>query len=253
MGESVAVGRDPPYLVSGKKPRLTLLYHLGLRWDSGTGDYCIRNSALRNLYQFFAFSEFLAESGSLLNGLWQDIVLFWCYHLHLCVLGQIICSFLSWMVGNRLHEFFERHCIQSLGCVWLFATLWTIACQAPLSMGFPGKSTHSQARSGLPFPCPLKGLPVMNIEFTQSWSMMSIFCQNVLVWKTKPYHLPQKKQVSNNNHFSVIKLIRELSDSWVSSFQRQLAGRARNAVLGSSPSRIQGYPQDEQHWWERLK
>ena len=25
--------------------------------------------------------------------------------------------------------------------VWLFVTLWTIACQAPLSMGFPGKNT----------------------------------------------------------------------------------------------------------------
>ena len=132
----------------------------------------------------------------------------------------------GWGWGLDYMSVFERPCIQSLSCVWLFATLWTVACQAPLSMGFPGKSTHFQARSGLPFPSPLKGLPVTNIEFTPSWSMMSI-----LVWKTKPYHLPQKKQVSNNNHFSVMKLIRELSESWVSSLQRQLAGRARNAVL----------------------
>ena len=27
-------------------------------------------------------------------------------------------------------------CAQSLSCVWLFATTWTAACQAPLSMGF---------------------------------------------------------------------------------------------------------------------
>ena len=28
-------------------------------------------------------------------------------------------------------------CSQSCSCVWLLATQWTIACQAPLSMGFP--------------------------------------------------------------------------------------------------------------------
>ena len=37
-----------------------------------------------------------------------------------------------------------------LSCVWLFATPWTVAHQAPLSMGFPSKNT----RVGLPFPPP---------------------------------------------------------------------------------------------------
>ena len=32
----------------------------------------------------------------------------------------------------------------------LFATLWTVACQAPLSMGFP----RQEYWSGLPFPSP---------------------------------------------------------------------------------------------------
>ena len=27
-------------------------------------------------------------------------------------------------------------CVQSLSRVWLFAALWTVACQAPLSLGF---------------------------------------------------------------------------------------------------------------------
>ena len=36
--------------------------------------------------------------------------------------------------------------------VWLFATPWTVACQAPLSMDFPGKNWV--AWSGLPFPSP---------------------------------------------------------------------------------------------------
>ena len=31
--------------------------------------------------------------------------------------------------------------VQSLSCVRLFSIPWTIACQAPLSMGFPGMNT----------------------------------------------------------------------------------------------------------------
>ena len=34
-----------------------------------------------------------------------------------------------------LHEFLYWLCAQSLHCVWLFATLWTVAHRAPLSMG----------------------------------------------------------------------------------------------------------------------
>ena len=37
-----------------------------------------------------------------------------------------------------------------LSCVRLFATPWTVACQAPLSMGFP----RQEYWSGLPFPSP---------------------------------------------------------------------------------------------------
>ena len=42
-------------------------------------------------------------------------------------------------------------CILSrFSCVWLFATLWTVACQVPLSMGFSGQEYWS----GLPCPSP---------------------------------------------------------------------------------------------------
>ena len=37
-----------------------------------------------------------------------------------------------------------------LSCVPLFATLWTVPCQAPLSMGF----SRQESQSGLPFPTP---------------------------------------------------------------------------------------------------
>ena len=48
---------------------------------------------------------------------------------------------------------------QSLSRVWLSDTLWTVALQAPLSMGFPRKSYWS----GLPFPSP-GDLPDPGIE-----------------------------------------------------------------------------------------
>ena len=43
-----------------------------------------------------------------------------------------------------------RTCARSLGCVWLFATPWTVVCQAPLSMGFFRQKYWGK----LPFPTP---------------------------------------------------------------------------------------------------
>ena len=40
--------------------------------------------------------------------------------------------------------------VKSLSCVWLFVTPWTVACQAPLSMGF----SRQEYWSGLPFSSP---------------------------------------------------------------------------------------------------
>ena len=51
-------------------------------------------------------------------------------------------------------------CVLSrFGHVRLFVTLWTVACQAPLSMGFP----RQEYWSGLPFPPP-GDLPDPGIE-----------------------------------------------------------------------------------------
>ena len=50
--------------------------------------------------------------------------------------------------------------------VWLFATPWTVARQAPLSTGFSGQ----EYRSGLPFPTP-RDLPDPEIE---PMSLMSL-------------------------------------------------------------------------------
>ena len=61
-----------------------------------------------------------------------------------------------------------RVCIQLLSHVQLFVTLWTVAHQAPLSMGFPTQEYWS----GLPFP-PAGYLPNPGIRPTSSVSPAS--------------------------------------------------------------------------------
>ena len=73
------------------------------------------------------------------------------------------------MVANKndflkynLQDLFMHACMcmcESLGCVQLFATPWAVACQAPLSIGFPRQEYCSE----LPFPPP-GNLPDPGIE-----------------------------------------------------------------------------------------
>ena len=67
---------------------------------------------------------------------------------------------ISWVCAARV-KWTE---VNSLSCVWLFATPWTVAHQAPPSMGF----SRQEYWSGLPFPSPghlpdpgLKHLPAI--------------------------------------------------------------------------------------------
>ena len=67
----------------------------------------------------------------------------------LCVLLELLYAYTS-----------KRACVLSrFSHVQLFATLWTVALQAPLSMGFP----RQKYWSGLPFPPP-GDLPDSGIE-----------------------------------------------------------------------------------------
>ena len=52
-------------------------------------------------------------------------------------------------------------CVCTLSHVWLFVTPWTVACQAPLSMGF----SRQEYWNGLPFPPP-GNFPDPGIETT---------------------------------------------------------------------------------------
>ena len=48
--------------------------------------------------------------------------------------------------GASISTSAECVAVQSLSCVWLFATTWIVAQQAPLSMGFPRKNTGAGCR-----------------------------------------------------------------------------------------------------------
>ena len=65
-------------------------------------------------------------------------------NLHVCVL---VCVCVCVCVRARTRA---SVCARSLSCVQLFATLWTLACQSPLSMEF----SRQEYWSGLPFPPP---------------------------------------------------------------------------------------------------
>ena len=54
-------------------------------------------------------------------------------------LHEILCSYLVWRREVISRESFH---------VWLFGAPWTVACQTPLSMGFP----RQESWRGLPFP-----------------------------------------------------------------------------------------------------
>ena len=63
-----------------------------------------------------------------------------------------------------MHQIMDKlscYVVQLLSCVQLTVTPWTVACQAPLSMGF----TKQEYWSGLPFLSP-RDLPNPGIEPT---------------------------------------------------------------------------------------
>ena len=68
---------------------------------------------------------------------------------------------MSGFLEVKVHLFSEnlKVKVKSLSHVRLFATLWTVPCQAPLSMGF----SRQEYWSGLPFPSP-GDLPDPGIE-----------------------------------------------------------------------------------------
>ena len=81
-------------------------------------------------------------------------------------------------------QHFSMACLRakSLSRVWLFATLWTVAFQAPLSMGFSRQEFWSE------LPCPLPGdLPDPGIEPTslKSLALAGGFFTTKATWEAR--------------------------------------------------------------------
>ena len=105
--------------------------------------------------------------------LWQylDYMIGYVCHIHRTVHLKMVnfsgCKFYLNELENKINCVIHVKLIalmwvsewKSLSRVWLFATQWTVACQAPLSMGF----SRQEYWSGLPFPSP-GDLPDPGIE-----------------------------------------------------------------------------------------
>ena len=45
------------------------------------------------------------------------------------------------IISGRKKHFYHTWVLSHFSCIWLFATLWTVACQAPCPWDSPGKNT----------------------------------------------------------------------------------------------------------------
>ena len=112
-------------------------------------------------------------------------------------------------------------CMCMLSCVRLLAAPWTVACQAPLSMGF----SRQEYQTGLPFPSP-RNLPDPGIEprslMSPAWQADSlplrhrgkaqwVHCIPSISWGQPSYkHSPFKKKYGNSV-FGLFKLYFQMS------------------------------------------
>ena len=95
------------------------------------------------------------------------------------------------------HSFIHSlvHCDWSLSCVWFFATPRTVACQAPLSMGF----SRQEYWSGLPYP-PLGDLPNLGIK-PRSAKLKA----DIILWD-KVFRIP----VGEHDQFSLEHMVQSM-------------------------------------------
>ena len=92
------------------------------------------------------------------------------------LLKMYICVYVCYRFVYINHVYVLSH----FSCVWFFATPWTVACQAPLSMGF----SRQDYWSGLPCPPP-GGLPNPGIKPKSRLSAVSAgrFFTTSTTWK----------------------------------------------------------------------
>ena len=120
-----------------------------MKCSLGISNFLEEISSLSHSVVFFYFFALIAEEGFLISS---------CYSLELSI--QMLISF--------LFSFSPSH----LSHVQLFVTLWSVVCQAPLSMGF------SRQEYWIGLPCPPPGnLPYPGIKsmFSTSPALASGF------------------------------------------------------------------------------
>ena len=109
----------------------------------------------------------------------------------------------TWLSSGEqeLWAWYQQVCVLScFSCAWLFVTPWTVAHQAPLSMGFSGQEYWS----GLPFPSPRDllnpgNLPDPGIQPCLSPALAGEFFTNGATWESHRLasglmHLKKKEQ-----------------------------------------------------------
>ena len=109
---------------------------------------------------------------------------------------------LEWVAISFSNAWKWKVKVKSLSCVWLFATPWTAAHQAPLSMGF----SRQEYWSGVPLPSPPTPLGCHKALIWVPWVKLWIHC---LLTETAP-------QVSGLTEAQV-----PLSQHWKDSVLRQ--------------------------------
>ena len=96
--------------------------------------------------------------------------------------------------------------VESLSRVRLFATPWTVAHQAPLSMGF----SRQEYWSGLPFPSP-GDLPSPGIELRSPHCRQTLYHlshQNIYIYKTESLcYMPETNTTLKINYTSIEKIL----------------------------------------------
>ena len=87
-------------------------------------------------------------------------------------------SSLSSLPFHTYHLYYWRLCLFVLSCfrrVRLFVTLWTVAHQAPLSMGFSRKEYWSGLPCPLPGNLPYPGIEPASLMSIQNWQVFFFF------------------------------------------------------------------------------
>ena len=85
---------------------------------------------------------------------------------------------LEWVAISFSNEWKWKEKVKSLSCVWLFATPWTVAHQAPPSMGF----SRQQYWSGLPLPSPFVSYNSLHFEVCFVWWATPAFFWFLFAW-----------------------------------------------------------------------